>query len=571
LPHIWKFRDRDDAPAEAVRLAEQLGVAPLIVEILASRGLHSLAEMDRFLSPGLRHLAAPGSIPGLSEAARVLAEGLGQALPLAVWGDYDVDGVTSTALVLTFLKAHGIEARHVLPNRLEHGYGLNVEGVEELAARGVRLLLTVDCGISDHAAIARARELDMTVVVSDHHLPGETLPPAHAVCDPRLADQDGECPCADLAGVGVAFMLMAELNNLLPSKVDIRPLLDFVALGTVADVVPLRSQNRVLVKNGLLLIKEARRPGIAALKEVSGYDRFAALGAGQIGFGLAPRINAAGRLGSPQIALDMLLAPDVATAKPLAEQLDAMNSERRSEEETILAEALEQAEQQLQESPECMGLVLMAPHWHPGIIGIVASRVVERFYRPTLLLCEEGTILKGSGRSIAEFDLHRGLTQCADLLAGYGGHKQAAGLSLDADQLEPLRRKFHEAVVAQVGTRPLTPSLKVDSELPLARVDFNLLKNLELLQPFGIGNPEPVFATPLVEVREHRVFGKKHVRLTLSDTTERAILPAKAWRMADQFRYDLRGRTMRFAFTPKIDRYDGVPKIELNIKDWQES
>ncbi|MGE4290896.1 MAG: single-stranded-DNA-specific exonuclease RecJ [Desulfovibrio sp.] len=551
-------------------MAQELGVAPLIVEILSSRGLTSLGEMDRFLSPGLRHLAQPGCIPGLAEAARVLAQGIDRKLPLAVWGDYDVDGVTSTALVMTFLAGHGVAVRPFLPNRLKHGYGLNVEGVEQLAAEGVRLLLTVDCGISDHEAVARARELGMTVVVSDHHLPGETLPEAHALCDPRLECPDGECVCADLAGVGVAFFLMAELNRLLPSKVDVRPLLDFVALGTVADVVPLTGQNRILVKNGLLLIKDAGRPGIGALKEASGYDRLAALGAGQIGFGLAPRINAAGRLGDPQTALDLLLAPDLATARPLAEKLDRMNAERRSEEDTILAEALEQAEQQLKRYPKILGFVLMAPHWHPGIIGIVASRVVEKFYRPALLLCEEEGVLKGSGRSISEFDLHGALCECADLLAGFGGHRQAAGLSMPAENLEALRARFHKACERQLGEEPLTPSLKLDSELPLSAVDFNLLKNLEQLQPFGMGNPEPVFATPPVQVREHRIFGKNHVRMTLADLEAKAVLSAKAWRMAEQFPYDLKGRVLRFAFTPKIDRFSGVPRIELNVKDWQE-
>lgn len=570
MPNIWKFRERSESPAQTRRFADELGVAPLIVDILFSRGLRSLGEMDRFLSPGLRHLAQPSCIPGLAEAAQTLAAGIKDGLPLAVWGDYDVDGVTSTALVKTFLAGHGIAARHFLPNRLKHGYGLNVEGVEELAAQGVRLLLTVDCGVSDHEAIVRARRLGMTVVVSDHHLPGASLPEAHALCNPRLECPDGECACADLAGVGVAFLLMAELNRLLPSPVDVRPLLDFVALGTVADVVPLTGQNRILVKNGLLLIKDAKRPGIGALKEVSGYDRLAALGAGQIGFGLAPRINAAGRLGDPQTALDLLLAPDLATARPLAEKLDRMNTERRSEEDSILAEALEQAQAQLARHPELMGLVLMAPHWHPGVIGIVASRVVEKFYRPTLLLCEEEGLLKGSGRSISEFDLHGGLGKCSDLLAGFGGHSQAAGLSLAPENLEALRERFHQAAVAQLGSEPLKPAIKLDSELPLSGVDFNLLKNLEQLQPFGMGNPEPVFATPPVEVREHRIFGKNHVRMNLADTEAKVVLPAKAWRMAEQFPYDLKGRTLRFAYTPKIDRFNGVPKIELNIKDWRE-
>ncbi|MEF2145206.1 MAG: single-stranded-DNA-specific exonuclease RecJ [Desulfovibrionaceae bacterium] len=565
MPCIWKLRDRAERPARAEEWARELGVSPLIVDILANRGLSGLGEMDRFLSPGLRHMANPACIPGLEQAARTLAEGLERGLPLAVWGDYDVDGVTATALVLDFLGQHGYQAEHFLPNRLEHGYGLNTEGVRELYDRGIRLLLTVDCGVSDHAPIALARELGMTVVVSDHHLPGADLPQADALCNPRLADN----PCADLAGVGVAFMLMVALNKLLPGDpVDVKPLLDLVALGTIADVVSLTGQNRILVKNGLLIIKEAHRPGVAALKEASGFDRFAELGAGQIAFGLAPRINAAGRLGNPQIALDMLLAPNLEAARPLAQQVDGMNTERRSEEEAILAEALAQAEEQLARQPSPLGLVLMAPHWHPGVIGIVASRVVEAHNRPALLLCQEEFVLKGSGRSISEFDLHHGLECCADLLAGFGGHKQAAGLSLAPENLDALRQRFHEAVIEQIGDKPLTPSLKVDGELKLSEIDFNLLKNLELLQPFGMGNPEPVFASPPVQVREHRNFGKNHVRFTLADPEAKVVLPAKAWRMADKFDRDMKGSNMRFAFTPKIDRYKGIPKIELRIKDW---
>ncbi|MGE4504752.1 MAG: single-stranded-DNA-specific exonuclease RecJ [Desulfovibrionaceae bacterium] len=571
MPKRWTIKESYSLPDEQ-DIARALHVSPLLVEILASRGFTSAEEMDRFLSPGLRHLTPPDAVPGLREAAAVLAEGLARGLPFAVWGDYDVDGVTSTALVKSFLTGRGITVRHFLPNRLEHGYGLDEGGIEELAAEGIRLLLTVDCGISDVGPVARARELGMTVVVSDHHLPGDVLPQAHAVCDPRLAEEQG-CPCADLAGVGVAWMLMAALNRLLPGQpTDMGRLLDFVALGTVADVVPLTGQNRILVKNGLLLIKEAVRPGIGALKEVSGYDRLAELGAGQIGFGLAPRINAAGRLGDPNLALDLLLAPDLETARPLAQRLDAMNADRRREEGEILEQALEQARAQLAARPGLMGLVLHGEAWHPGIIGIVASRVVEEFYRPALLLCTEGEggLLKGSGRSISELDLHAALGECSALLAGYGGHRQAAGLSLEPANLDALRGAFHEAVVAQVGPEPFSATLKLERELPLRMLDFRLLKELELLQPFGVGNPEPVFVTPPVQVKDYRVFGKNHVRLTLDDPEARASVPGKAWRMAQSLTREVRGRTMRFAFTPRIDGYGGVPKIELHIKDWQD-
>lgn len=590
MPCNWKLLSDAPVPASIGALADELGITRVIAEVLWRRGYTTARDMDRFLSPGLRHLPQPSAIPGLDEAARVLAREISAGRRLCVWGDYDVDGITSTALVKDFLlKRLGPEAapldgsgrvRHYLPNRVDDGYGLNIPGVEALAADGVGVLLTVDCGISAVAEVARAKELGMAVVVSDHHLPPEVLPPADAVCDPRLCG--GHCgdKCTglcELAGVGVAFMLMAALNRLLPGEaIDMRQFLDLVALGTVADVVGLTGPNRILVKNGLLLIKEARRPGIASLKVYSGYDKLAELGAGQIGFGLAPRINAAGRMADPSVALDMLLAPDMDTANPLASKLDGLNAQRRSEEQAILDEALAQAETQ----QDRLGLVLAGEHWHPGVIGIVASRVVERHYRPVLMLCREdddnGGHWKGSGRSVAEFDLHDGLAGLERLFLGFGGHKQAAGLSMPLENLDALREGFHLAVEAALGSAPLKPSLKLDRELSFGDISFTLLKELELLQPFGMGNPEPLFVSPPVLVKDYRVFGKDHVKLMLAEQLPAelegvrpgALLPAKAWRKANDLTRDVLGRLMRFAFTPRIDRFDGVPKIELQVKDW---
>lgn len=566
MPCIWKARGEKTPQDEVAALAEQLSVSPLIVDILFTRGLTTLTEMDQFLSPNLRHLADPAEIPGLTEAAKTLADGLGEGRQLAIWGDYDVDGITATAVVLEFLSMHSISALHHLPNRMEEGYGLSVPGIERLAEAGATMLLTVDCGISDNEAVARARELGMIVVVSDHHLPGDALPDAHAICNPRLRDGG---PYDDLAGVGVALMLMAGLNPLLPgNNVDWRPLLDLVALGTVADVVSLKGMNRILVKNGLLQIKDAKRPGMAALKVVSDFERQAELGAGQIGFHLAPRLNAAGRMGDPTKGLNLLLADSFDDAMPIAQELDAINTERRRQEQEIADEAFAQAEIMKDRA----GLVLHADHWHPGIIGIVASRVAEAYYRPTLLLCttEDGTLLKGSGRSISEYDLHEGLKKVSPVLAGFGGHKQAAGLSLLPENLDELRDRFHEAVVAELGPEPLTPTLKLDRELPFKEITHTLLSELELLQPYGLGNPEPVFASAPVTVAEHKTFGREreHVMLTLADGETGARLPGKAWRMAEKLTREVQGRLMRFAFTPKIDRYRGIPKIDLRIKDW---
>ncbi|WP_029894322.1 single-stranded-DNA-specific exonuclease RecJ [Desulfohalovibrio reitneri] len=545
-------------PAEAGR---SLGVSPTVAQLLLSRGLESLEEMEVFLNPGLRHLCAPESVPGLREAAEALARGLERGKRMAVWGDYDVDGVTSTAMCMDFLKKRGFAAVSHIPDRREEGYGLNTAGIERLAEDGVELLLTVDCGVSDVEPIERARELGMEVVVSDHHLPPDELPRALAVCNPRLG---GDCACADLAGVGVAFFLLAALNRLLPGDpVDMRQYLDLVALGTLADVVPLQGQNRILAKNGLLLIKEAARPGLFALKEAAGFAPQAPLGAGQVVFGLAPRINAAGRLGHARDALDMLLAPDKETARPLAAKLDELNSTRRGEEEAITKAALEQAEP-FGERP---GIVVAGEDWHPGVIGIVASRLVERFYRPALVLTRENGLLKGSGRSTREFDLHGGLGQCAHLLEGYGGHKQAAGLSLLPENLDALRAAFESAVNAQLGEEMPPPSLLLDAELGLEGIDHVLLRELEMMQPFGAGNPEPAFLSPRLTVEGMSRFGKNHLKMRLRDADSGRALKAKAWRQADEISPKVAGKQVRVAFTPKIDTYGGVPTIEMHVRD----
>ncbi|WP_291328648.1 single-stranded-DNA-specific exonuclease RecJ [Desulfovibrio sp. UCD-KL4C] len=572
MPSIWKQRSEEELPSSLRSLAAELNITELLAEILWNRGFHTRSEMDYFLSPGLRNLCKPTEIPGIEEAANVLTKGLTEGKKFAVWGDYDVDGITSTALVISFLESRGFTCAHHLPNRIEEGYGLNVPQLKKLSEEGIELLLTVDCGISNNAEIAAANEMGMTVVVSDHHLPSEVLPPAAAVCNPRITSMNGkayDCPCATLAGVGVAFMLMAQMNRLLPGEpADLREYLDFVALGTIADVVELQGNNRILVKNGLLLLKEAKRPGLAALKVASGYDMFAAIGAGQVGFGLAPRINASGRMGDPGKALKLLLAADMETARPIAKELDALNSERRAEEDKILKEALAQAETQSKPPHNRAGLVLFSKDWHPGIIGIVASRVVEKYYRPTVMLCEDDGVIKGSARSIREFHMHEALTGMSELFTNFGGHKLAAGMSFPSANFKEFYKRFDTAVVDVVGTEPLKPTLKVDKELPLENIDFVLLKELELMQPFGMGNPEPVFTTPPVEILERRPMGKEHVKLTLADLGKTRRMPAKAWRLSEKLGSELIGKKMRFAFSPKIDKFSGIPTIELTIRDF---
>ena len=566
---LWIYRNRTAPETSAVSdsdlglLAEELGISELLASILRGRGLDSRTSMDTFLSPGLRHLKPLDTWPGLAHAAELLADAVQRQEPVAIWGDYDVDGITATALLKDFFRRRGLTVDHHLPDRLKEGYGLNLAGVEALADRGVKVLITVDCGISDIEPVRRACELGMTVFITDHHVPGPELPPARAVLNPKL----GTWPCCDLAGVGVAFFLAAALNRVLPGPaLDIRRFLDLVALGTVADVVRLSEQNRILVKNGLLLLKEGARPGIRALKTSCNMEAGAPLGAGSIGFGLAPRINAACRLGSPEVALELLLVDTEEAAAPLAATLDRMNTERRKIEQETLEEALVQAERM----PDSPGLVLYSPEWHPGVIGIVASRMVEAFHRPCLLLARDTNrgVIKGSGRSVSGFDLHAGLAACSDHLVRFGGHPMAAGVTMEVARIPDLRDTFARGVRADLGDNPTKQPVKVDALLGFYAIDLSLIQELDLLEPVEPGNPRPVFICPQVRVLRQKLLSRgKHLDLTLQDTASGVTLRGVLWREGEAWQGTcLEGRLLRIAFTPKQSAYQGLTRIELTIK-----
>jgi len=388
------------------------------------------------------------------------------------------------------------------------------------------------------------------------------------LCNPKLAD----CPCKGLAGVGVTFLLMCELNARLAEggtpKMDMRRVLDLVALGTLADLVELEGQNRILVKNGLLIIAEAKRPGISELKAVSGFAPLASLGAGQVVFSLAPRINAAGRVASAETALALLRSRSFDEAADLARELDALNSRRRAEEERITEEALVQAEAEM----DAPALVIAGEDWNQGVIGIVASRLVEKYHKPVLVLCRDGASLKGSGRSISEFDLHGGLSACSDMLEGYGGHRMAAGVRVAPSRLAEFKEKFLSVVREALGSEPVPAVQLVDDVLDFRTAsDQIFLRELELMQPFGVGNPEPVFQSPPLTVKRRRLFGpqRNHVLLELEDETCGVTLQAKAWRQAEDFPADLEGRRIRLAYSPSIDMYNGIASVNIRIRDWK--
>lgn len=569
----WYLPDSPAIP-DADKLAAELEISPLFLSILWRRGHRSPQALDAYLNPRVGGLTRPDLWPQIPEAARVLVDGLLAGKQIAVWGDYDVDGITSSAVCLDVLEARGFRPMVYLPDRLREGYGLNVAGVEELASRGCQLLLTVDCGVSDREATRRARELGMTVVVSDHHLPPDSPPVADAIVDPRMTAA-GSWPCAHLAGVGVALYLMGAVNNLLTQNVGERynmaDALDLVALGTLADIMPVAGENRILVKHGLKKLATTARPGLNALKNVSGLQLGAELSSHEAVFRLAPRINASGRMGRPHTALELLRSRDYAEAEALAKKLDDYNTARKDEEKRIFEQAAKQADELLAARPYS-GLALLGEDWHPGVIGIVASKIVETYNRPAIVLCESQGKLKGSGRSYADFNLYEGLKASEKYLLGFGGHRMAAGLSLTRENLDGFRDAFSNAVRECLGENPEPTPLILDAKLNFARAsDPDFLNELKLMEPYGPANEEPVFVSPPARLKSRRPLGKsgEHVLLELEDSETGVTLKSKAWGLASQIGPELKDKCLRVAYAPKIDYFRGAPEIDVAIKDWK--
>ena len=537
------------------------------------RGIDTVDAIDNFLSPKLSRLTPPSLWPSIPETAEILTKALLEGKKIVIWGDYDVDGITATALCLEVLEHHHIPVEYYLPNRNTEGYGLNIQGIEALAAKGCSVLLTVDCGISNVLGVQRAKELGMTVVISDHHLAPREIPKADALCNPKIMPAE-KTPYPDLAGVGVAFYLMAEVNRLLSQKCHHTPyrmdnVLDLVALGTLADLMPLTGENRILVAGGLRHIKKAHRLGIAALKMVSGFNIASEMKSIDISFKLVPRLNAAGRIEHAQTALALLRSRNREEAVQLAEHLDQLNQIRRAEEDRILMEARVQAEEQIKKTKA--SLVLYGAAWHSGIIGIVASRIVDEFGKPTIVMCKTKNGLKGSGRSVGQIDLHGVLTGIQDLLLVFGGHKAAAALTIKEENLELFRRNFDEAVFHSLKKEVPEQPLILDGELNLSSAFCaETLDEIALMEPFGQNNPEPIFASPPLVVERHDAIGydRKNILLTVKDTTSGVRMQAKGWRLGGDFPPStLAGKIIRLAYVLRLNTFRGIPQPELEIKD----
>ena len=551
-------------------LAAALHLPFVIAELLFRRGVTSAELAHRFLQPQLADLPAPSAMKGLDKAADLLAEAIVQQRQIVIHGDYDVDGITATVLLTDFLRKTGLEPIYHLPNRLTDDYGLTLKSVTALAAQVLMpaLLITVDCGISTPEEVRCAKELGFTVIITDHHEPPAdtaAFPRADAVVNPRQAG----CTFAQgaLAGVSVAFFLLVAVRRALVDKgywtqekmPNLRDALDLVALGTIADVMPLTGVNRILVRAGLEVISRRSRPGIAALCTRAGL-REERVSAEQIAYQLGPRINAAGRLGRPQLAAELLLVHDPSAAAVLADELEAANLLRRELEAEVLTVALQQAEQQRAAGQR--SLVLHGPDWHPGVIGIIASRMIDRFHLPTLVFTGDSgheELLKGSGRSVPGLNLHQVLEQCTAWLVHFGGHAMAAGATLRQENLAQFRTAFAEAVHA-LHTGPPPVGLLVDAVLDEGTDYHELARTLQLLEPFGHGNPEPVFLLRQIRLREVNTL-REHLRFTMP--LNGSLVKGIGFFMADQFTVASAG-AVDLAFRLKESSFRGQSRVEVH-------
>ncbi len=563
----WVKRIREDNKPIPHDFASQV-VSPFLAKILWQRGLSSAEEIQKFLNPNLRLLEQPDQWPNVNKAAMLLVDNLLAGKKLVVWGDYDVDGVTGVSIVLDVLHHYNIYPLWHLPERFSQGYGLNEEHIEKLAKEGAGILLTVDCGISDHKEVEKALEHNMTVIISDHHLSPENLPKAHAICNPQLAD----CPCSFLAGVGMAFFLMAEVNKILSEtlrvpKFDMRQCLDLVALGSLADMVPLEGQNRILVKNGLLKVQSPDRIGLAALKSVSNLKVNDFISARQTVFTLAPRINAAGRMADPKIGVELFTCKDKDKALKLALKLNDYNDQRKLIERQITEEAILQAE----EYKDLPIIFVRHETWNQGIVGIVASRLVEIYGKPSFVFSRDGDDWKASARSIQGFDLHAGLVHCSEHLLSYGGHKMAAGVKVNEENYHKFIDAFNKYFLDLPTEQRSGKQLNYDENLTFAdAIDANFRNEISQMQPFGVGNPEPIFLSAPVLVKSHSVFGmqKQHVKLVLQD--EQVNLTVKLWNQAAYCLSDIVNKYIQIVFSLKFDNGELQHAEYINILEWEQ-
>jgi single-stranded-DNA-specific exonuclease len=539
-PVIWKLKP----PSPSVsQLSREAGVTPLQAQLLINRGISTPTQVMSFLNPRLSNMADPMLMMGMP------------------------DGLTATAILLNFFSSLGLQVSFYIPNRLTEGYSLNKEAISEIAENQTKLIITVDCGTNNTSEIALAKSLGMNVVVTDHHQVPEDFQAQCPVVNPR---QPGcPFPFKDLAGVGLAFFLTVAVRTALRqvgwfrtrSEPDLREYLDLVALGTVADRVPLLEQNRILVHYGIGAMAESRWPGISAMKEVAGIED-PGITADDLAFRLGPRLNAPGRMGDSHTGIRALIAQDPIRSRYLALRLNAANSQRQNVEQDILNQ-IEGLIRKIEGVRDSRTLVVAGENWHKGVLGIVASRLVDKYHRPSLVLSLQGDMAYGSGRSIQGFNLYKTLTKLGPLFEKFGGHAHAAGFTLKAANLNTLKNELESLALETLRDSDMVPAIEVDAKISIDNIRPEMLHEIRALSPFGEGNPEPFFYAGPLEVLESRIVGERHLKLMVRQG--KRGYEAIGFGMADK--HPLEGKTIDMVFTPEQNCWQGYEKIQLRVAD----
>ncbi len=538
-----------------------------IGHILKNRSVNSKKDLEIFLEPKFEHLNDPFLLPGVDEAVKILSEAINENRPIGVYGDNDVDGLAAVSLFWWALIEKGVNIIPYVPDRLREGYGMNLSGIEELCKKDVGIIITVDCGISDVEAVNLANNMGIKVIITDHHQIGNNLPSAASIIHPDLPSSN--YPFKDLSGVGVAFKLLSALfTHMGWEKTDLYKHLDLVALGTVADIVPLLSENRILVKLGFEAMEITDKPGIQALMEVSGLAG-RELKSSQISFGLAPKINSAGRLGKADIALKLLICKDYDEAYKIALQLEEENRARQILDQKIKEEAIKLVEQQMN-TEENFAIVLASSYWHPGVIGIVASRLVESYHRPVVLIAfDEDNLGKGSARSIPEFHLFEALQECSQYLESFGGHKQAAGLVIKKENVENFKEKFYSIAKNVLSKQNLSIELNVEASLRFNEITSYFAEWVEKIGPFGSCNSEPLFITQGARLLSISKSISDFIKLRIEQHS--VALDVIAYGMSD--RYDELskgiGNLIDIIFTVNKEQWSSNQEVSLILKDFR--
>ncbi len=510
--HRWTLTDPPDADIVS-RLSKEINVPEPIARILVYRGIDDYDKAKSYFRPSLDMLHDPFLLGGMEKAVDRILEAIRGREKILVFGDYDVDGTNGASMLYLFLKEHGADIEYYIPDRIKEGYGISRQGIDRAHADGVRIFLAVDCGITAVEQVDYANSLGLEVIICDHHETGPVLPRAHAVLDPIIPGDP--YPFKTLCGCGVGLKLIQGIASRLGGNASILPYIDFVTLASTADIVPLVGENRVLCKMGLEAINTAPRPGIKALIASAGL-RPGSITAGQIVFVLAPRINAVGRLGDATRAVRLLTSTDPLEAEELARILEEENRNRRKIDEDTFADAQLLAESMYDDLESAAALVLHQEHWHPGVVGIVASRMVEKYYKPSIMMSTVDGVAKGSARSVSGFDIYEALKRCEDKVIQFGGHKYAAGLTVEIARLEEFREAFHSAVKELMTEDLKTPEIRIDVEIQLSDVTPRFVRILREFAPFGPGNMRPTFLARNLEVLgSPRVVGKNHLRMKI--------------------------------------------------------